>query len=68
MIPASGAGGHGFNSRIAPCFFSSSVLGAMAQWQRVGFQTRRLGVQFPLASLFFSFFFKVYFILFYLFI
>ena len=30
--------------------------GAMAQRQRVGFQTRRLGVRIPLASLFLSFF------------
>jgi hypothetical protein len=31
---------------------------SMAQWQRVGFQTRRLGVRFPLGSvLFFVFLF-----------
>jgi hypothetical protein len=29
---------------------------SMAQWQRVGFQTRRLGVRFPLGSFFFFFF------------
>ena len=28
----------------------------MAQWQRVGFQTQRLGVRIPLASYFFFFF------------
>ena len=28
----------------------------MAQWQRVGFQTRRLGVRFPLRSFIFLFF------------
>ena len=32
---------------------------AMAQWQRVGFQTQRLGVRIPLASHFFLFFFVV---------
>ena len=31
----------------------------MAQWQRVGFQTRRLGVRFPLRSFFFVFFCRV---------
>ena len=29
---------------------SSVLVEAMAQWQRVGFQTRRLGVRLPLAS------------------
>ena len=28
---------------------------AMAQWQRVGFQTQRLGVRIPLASFLFGF-------------
>ena len=32
---------------------------AMAQWQRVGFQTQRLGVRIPLASHFFLIFFVV---------
>ena len=34
----------------ALCFAQSSE--AMAQWQRVGFQTQRLGVRIPLASCF----------------
>ena len=43
MILASGARGRGFDSRTAPSE-------AMAQRQRVGFQTRRLGVRIPLGS------------------
>ena len=35
---------------------NSSWAEAMAQWQRVGFQTQRLGVRIPLASHFFYFF------------
>ena len=36
----------GFESRLGLHFFKSShVADSMAQWQRVGFQTRRLGVR-----------------------
>ena len=31
-------------------FLACTEREAMAQWQRVGFQTRRLGVRIPLAS------------------
>ena len=79
MIPALGAGGRGFDSRIAPflgfhpVFKNTGVIDkfmvgtrrhlvndSMAQWQRVGFQSRRLRVRFPLGS--FLFFFCSFFL------
>ena len=46
--------GHWFDSGCAD-FFVHVVNDFMAQWQRVGFQTRRLGVRFPLRSFHFLF-------------
>ena len=37
-------------SNVGCCSMLSSSYDFMAQWQRVGFQTRRLGVRFPLRS------------------
>ena len=50
----------GFESRLGLVFFKFQCLpdfitaDSMAQWQRVGFQTRRLGVRFPLGSVLFA--------------
>ena len=41
-------------SRVRSSVLVSLIQEAMAQRQRVGFQTRRLGVQIPLASMFFG--------------